>query len=203
MFSGIIETIGRIIQIGCEQGCKQFTITPALAFDDIKIGDSISVNGVCLTVTHLTSLSFSVTLVPETLRLTNLDGLNVNDCVNLERSLKQNDRIGGHFVQGHVDGTGHILELDYDQSHALIAKISLPKHLSYYVINKGFITLDGMSITIIHSTPEWFTVTFIPHTQAVTITNQYKKGTCINIEVDMTAKYIEKMIGAYKHASAN
>ncbi len=203
MFSGIVETVGRIIQITFDQGCKHVTITPALPFDDIKIGDSISINGVCLTVTHLSENNFDVTIVPETLRLTNLDHLTIHDCVNLERSLKLGDRIGGHYVQGHVDGMGQILELDEDHGAALLVKISFPSPLSPYVINKGFITLDGMSITVIHATAEWFTVTFIPHTQAVTITNQYKKGSWINIEVDMMAKYVERMIGGYKHAISN
>jgi riboflavin synthase len=203
MFSGIIETVGRIMKIACDQGCKHVTITPALPFDDLKIGDSISINGVCLTVTHFSENTFDVTIVPETLRLTNLDHLTINDCVNLERSLKLGDRIGGHYVQGHVDGMGEILELDDDHGAALLVKISLPQPLSPYVIKKGFIALDGMSITVIHATPEWFTVTFIPHTQAVTITNQYKKGACINIEIDMMGKHIHKMIGAYTHAISN
>src|SRR5580704_17146317 len=99
MFSGIVETVGRIIQMNVEQGCKHFTITPALPFDDVKIGDSIAINGVCLTVTHCSTTYFNVTIVPETLRLTNLDRLEINDCVNLERSLKPSDRIGGHYVQ--------------------------------------------------------------------------------------------------------
>jgi len=200
MFTGIVETVGRIIQIELDQGCKHFTITPMLPFDDLKIGDSIAINGICLTVTHIAPTTFNVTAVPETLRLTNLIHLNINDSVNLERSLRQGDRIGGHYIQGHVDGIGQIIDLEYDHSAAWLVKINLPAHLAKYVVNKGYIALDGMSITVIHSTAEWFTVTFIPHTQAVTITNKYKKGSWINIEVDMMGKYIEKLIGAYTHA---
>jgi riboflavin synthase len=194
MFTGIVETVGSIMHIEREEGCKHFTIKPVLSFDDLKIGDSIAINGICLTVTHLTTDTFNVTAVPETLRLTNLTHLHMNHVVNLERSLKLSDRLGGHYVQGHVDGMGQIIDLDHDESAAWLVKISLPVHLAKYVINKGYITLDGMSITVIQSTPEWFTVTFIPHTQAVTITQQYKKGSWINIEVDMMGKYIEKLI---------
>jgi riboflavin synthase len=108
--------------------------------------------------------------------------------------------MGGHSVQGHVDGLGEILEINRDNSDALLVKISLPEKLAKYVVNKGYITLDGMSITVIESTPHWFTVTFIPHTQDVTITKEYKVGSKINLEVDIIGKYIEKIVGAYTHA---
>lgn len=204
MFSGIVEIIGYITAIAIQNGCKHLTITPAIPFDDLMIGESISVNGICLTVTEFTATSFNVTMVPETLRLTNLDFLKVNDMVNLERSLKVGARIGGHYVQGHVDGIGEILEINTDSnSAAILVKISLPEKLANYVVNKGYITLDGMSITVIESTPHWFTVTFIPHTQAVTITNQYAIGSKINIEADIFGKYVEKMAGGYIHANTN
>lgn len=201
MFSGIVETIGIIIDLQRVDGCKNFTILPQQIFDDIAIGDSIAINGVCLTVTELTNESFNVTVVPETLRLTNLNHLVIGDKVNAERSLKVNSRLSGHLVQGHVDAMGEILEIENDHSSALLVKISLPKKLSHYVISKGYIGLDGMSITVINATPTWFSVTFIPHTQAVTIINQYHKGSLINIEVDMVGKYIEKILGAYTHAT--
>ena len=203
MFSGIVEAIGFITAMAMQDGCKNLTITPAIPFDDLMIGESISVNGICLTVTHFTATDFSVTMVPETLRLTNLDFLKLNDIVNLERSLKVGARIGGHYVQGHVDGIGEIMEITHDNSAALLVKISLPEKLANYVVNKGYITLDGMSITIIESTPHWFTVTFIPHTKAVTITNQYAIGSKINIEADIFGKYVEKMAGGYIHANTN
>lgn len=204
MFSGIVECIGTISDVLDADGCKHFTITPALPFDDIAIGDSIAVNGVCLTVTQFTASQFNVTAVPETLRLTNLSQLSVSDHVNLERSLKCNSRIGGHFVQGHVDAVGEILELKHDQqSSALIIKISLPLHLQNKVVNKGYITLDGMSITVIHSAEDGFTITLIPHTQSATIAQHYRIGSQINIEVDILGKYVEKMIGAYAHANSH
>ncbi|VVC77035.1 Riboflavin synthase [Aquicella siphonis] len=200
MFSGIVETTGEISRLVTSGGCKDFTISPSLPFNDIVIGESIAVNGVCLTVTGFTSSGFNVTAVPETLRLTNLDQLISGSAVNLERSLKLNSRLGGHVVQGHVDGTGQIMELAHDDSDALMVKISLPDILAKYIVNKGYITLDGMSITVIQAANTWFTVTLIPHTREVTIAHQYTVGSKINIEVDILGKYVEKMLGAYKHA---
>ena len=127
----------------------------------------------------------------------------MNDMVNLERSLTLSSRIGGHYVQGHVEGVGEILEITPDNSEALLVKISIPPKLAKYVIPKGYITLDGMSITVINTTPEWFTVTLIPHTQALTIVKHYKVGDLINIEVDILGKYVEKILGAYTHANSN
>lgn len=203
MFSGIVEGIGRIIALSIDHGCKHFTISPEIIFDDLKVGDSIAVNGVCLTVTSFTKDSFSVTAVPETLRLTNLDKLSLHSTVNLERSLQMGTRIGGHYVQGHVDGVGQILEIQPDNSRAWLVKISIPSHLAKYLVNKGYVGIDGMSITVIQATPEWFTVTFIPHTQEVTIVNQYQVGTLVNIETDMMGKQIEKLLGAYTHANTH
>ena len=201
MFNGIVETTGKISDLTINEGCKHFTIYPQITFEDLVIGESMAVNGVCLTITDFTHQSFNVTAVPETLRLTNLDQLIVGSAVNLERSLKLNSRMGGHYVQGHVDGLGQILEMNHDQnSEAWLVKISLPPSLAKYVVAKGYIGLDGMSITVIDAMPEWFTVTFIPHTQQVTIVNQYQKDQFINIEVDMMGKYIEKLLGAYTHA---
>lgn len=197
MFGGLVETTGEITHIEASQGSKTFTITPATPFNDIALGDSIAVNGVCLTVTQFSSDSFVVTAVPETLRLTNLDELNVHQTVNLERSLKADARVGGHYVQGHVDTTGHVIELTHDNhSNALIVKIGIEQQWSKYMVNKGYITLDGMSITIIESAPTWFTITLIPHTLAVTIAKNYRIGSRINIEVDILGKYVEKLIGA-------
>jgi riboflavin synthase len=197
MFGGLVETTGEITQIDTVDGCKTFTIASALPFTDVVIGDSIAVNGVCLTVTTISSQTFQVTAVPETLRLTNLNDLTVKQAVNLERSLKADARIGGHNVQGHVDTTGQVIALSHDsKSNALIVKIEIDPTWSKYMVNKGYITLDGMSITIIESTPTWFTITLIPHTQAVTIAKNYHIGSRINIEVDILGKYIEKLIGA-------
>jgi riboflavin synthase len=200
MFAGIVETIGRILRIEKQNGCFQLTIMPLITFDDLTIGDSVSVNGVCLTVTTFSKENFTAIVVPETLRLTNLGHLTVNDPVNLERALRASDRIGGHYLQGHVEGIGNIIELSPDGIDAMLVKISLSPLLAKYIIHKGYIAIDGMSITVIEAASTWFTVTFIPHTQAVTITRHYKIGSLVNIETDMMGKYIEKMLGGYKHA---
>jgi riboflavin synthase len=193
MFSGITETMGSIKEIIAEAGCQHFIIQPMLRFDDLRTGDSIAVNGVCLTVTRFDTDTFNVTAVPETLRLTNLKHLEIGDHVNLERSVTMSTRIGGHYVQGHVDGTGHILDISHDNGAALLVKIGVPATLARYIVPKGYIGIDGMSITVITATSEWFTVTFIPHTQQVTTVQNYNIGDEVNIEVDIMAKYIEKL----------
>lgn len=198
MFSGIVEATGVITFIETIYDCLHVRILPQINFSDLQIGDSVAVNGVCLTVTTLIDNEFTATIVPETLRLTNLKKLSLNEKVNLERSAKLDTRIGGHNVQGHVDGEGEIIDLQSDGESALIAKIQVPDTINKYIVKKGYVTIDGMSITVMDVAPEWFTATFIPHTQEVTVTNQYRKGTCVNIEVDILGKYIEKLLGAQK-----
>jgi riboflavin synthase len=195
MFSGIVETIGIILEITMMSDCTHFVISPHIPFNDLVIGDSVAVNGVCLTVTGLSDRTFSATAVPETLRVTNLGRLTKNSIVNLERSLKFNARMGGHYVQGHVDCEAEILDLSTDGSSAWLATISLPLSLARYVVNKGYITIDGMSITVIDARADAFTVTFIPHTQQVTLVNQYRIGSKVNLEIDIIGKYVEKLLG--------
>lgn len=196
MFTGIVETIGIIKHIFIQDDCVDLLIEPQLAFSDLTLGESIAVNGVCLTVTDFSKEAFHVTAVPQTLRVTNLGLLQIGHRVNLERSLTLNSRVGGHLVQGHVDTLGEIIDIQSDGDAALIVKINIPKGFAKYIVNKGYITLDGMSITVIQANDHDFTVTFIPHTQNVTIIRQYQVGTKINIEVDMLGKYIEKLMGA-------
>ena len=194
MFTGIVETVGTITALDYQGDCLHLTISPELPFTDLKIGDSVAVNGVCLTVTHFSPDAFHVTVVPETLRLTNLSRLSQHSPVNLERSMQANARIGGHYVQGHVDGMGEIIAITPDGEQALLVKISITPALERYVVNKGYIGLDGMSLTVIETTPTWFTVTLIPHTQDVTLVKHYQIGTQLNIEVDMLGKYVEKLL---------
>ncbi len=196
MFTGIVETIGIIQYANSIDDCVKIRIIPHNPFDDLQLGDSVAVNGVCLTVTDFTPQTFDVTVVPETLRLTNLGQLQPNNKVNLERSMAANARIGGHYVQGHIDSMGEIIDIKSDGKSALLIKISHDPALAKYIIKKGYIGLDGMSITVVETTPSWFTVTLIPHTQEVTIVNQYQIGTRINIEVDMLGKYIEKLLSS-------
>lgn len=203
MFSGIVETIGYVRKFEITADLIHMSISPEIQFDDLSLGDSVSVNGVCLTVTRFNENTFDVTVVPETMRLSNLSHLSLDSIINLERSIKMTTRIGGHFMQGHVDGMGEIIELKKEGKEALIAKIAVPSSLSKYIVNKGYVSLDGMSITVIEAAMDWFTVTFIPHTQAVTIVNQYKVGSLINIEVDIMGKYIEKLMGEKIHAAVS
>lgn len=197
MFNGIVETIGIVADIQTKNDCSHFIISPNKFFDDLKIDDSISVNGVCLTITQIKNNKLEVTAVPETLRLTNLKFLSTGSQVNLERAMHLNTRISGHYMQGHVDGMGEILDIT-PEGDALLVKISLPSALNKYIVNKGYITLDGMSITVIQAEKDYFTVTFIPHTQNITIVNQYSIGKKVNIEVDILGKYVEKILGAWQ-----
>lgn len=203
MFSGIVEAIGTVLCIETLGDCIHLNISPNKIFDDLKLGDSVSINGVCLTITQIFQDAFAVTIVPETLRVTNLGGLKVSSLVNLERSISLSSRIGGHYVQGHVDGVAEIIELEKDGEEALLLKIRHSPHLAKYIVNKGYIALDGMSITVIKSSLEVFTVTLIPHTQQVTIVKDYCVGTKVNIEVDILSKYLEKLIGGQNHAFIN
>lgn len=197
MFNGIVETIGTVEDVQVENDCKHFILSSVKFFDDLKVDDSICVNGVCLTITQIENNKIHVTAVPETLRLTNLDFLIKGSQVNLERAMHVNSRISGHSMQGHVDGMGEILDIQ-NEGDALLVKISIPSQLTQYIVNKGYITLDGMSITVIRAEKSWFTVTFIPHTQKITLVQSYSVGTQINIEVDILAKYVERIVGAYQ-----
>ncbi len=194
MFSGIVECIGQILNVIEIDGCKQLTIAPAIAFTDLNIGDSVAINGVCLTITQFDEKSFQVQIVPETLRLTNLGHLEVGHLVNLERSITLQTRIGGHHVQGHVDGVGIITDIKNDNGSALLVTISVPENIAHFIVKKGYVTLDGMSITIVDVGQNWFTVTLIPHTQDVTIVKRYQLQQAVNIEVDILGKYIDKWL---------
>lgn len=200
MFSGIVEAMGRILKLTVISDSKQFVITRPASFIALNVGESIAVNGVCLTVTEFDDVSFTVTAVPETLSRTNLQVLELSNEVNLERAMRLDSRLGGHFVQGHVDAVGKVLELVPVDDLAYLLKIAVPEQLTRYIVPKGFITLDGMSLTVIDVTDDWFTVTLIPHTLAVTISQHYQVNQLINLEVDMISKYIEKIVGVYLHA---
>jgi riboflavin synthase len=203
MFSGIVESIGTIMHLENTGACLKISIKPQVHLDDSKIGDSLSVNGVCLTITECLGTEIKAIVVPETLRLTNLGKLSVGSLVNLERSIKNGGRNSGHYVQGHVDGMGEIIEIRPDGPKALLLKCTVPSHLSKYLVNKGYIAFDGMSLTIIEAKNDYFTLTLIPHTQQVTIAKQYKIGDFVNLEVDILGKYVEKIMGYKQHANVH
>jgi riboflavin synthase len=187
MFTGIVEEIG--IVRGVIPG--RFTIEADKVLEDINPGDSLAVNGTCLTVTSISRGNFSVEVMPETIRRTNLGGLHYGNVVNLERAILAEGRFGGHFVQGHVDDVGKILSLQSEEG-AIIARISAPAHLMPYIVNKGFIAVDGVSLTVIGYDDFSFSVSLVTYTREHTTLGKSKPGDMVNLEVDIIAKYVER-----------
>ena len=190
MFTGIVEEVGVVRSSG--QG--RLAVAARKVMPTLEIGGSISVNGACLTVTTLGTDEFTVDVVPETLRRTNLGGLQSGDPVNLERPLRADGRMDGHIVQGHVDGTGRIREISRD-GEALMVWMDTPERLARYVVDKGFIAVDGVSLTVVHCDEAGFSVTVIPHTREHTIFGSRSVGDAVNIEIDILAKYVERLTG--------
>ncbi len=196
MYSGLVETIGTVKKITHNKGSSEFIITAPAVLSDCKLGDSLGVNGTCLTVEKFDEKDFQVTAVPETLRKTNLIYLSEGAPVNVERCLQASARVGGHFIQGHVDAPIEVLAIN-TEGDAWNVKFSLPNDLKKYVVKKGFVGLDGMSITVVDVAEDWFSVTLIPHTRKVTIASHYQIGSKINLEIDMMAKYVENLVAHY------
>ena len=189
MFTGIVEEIGTINSLVN----NVLTIQAEKVLADIKLGDSISVNGACLTVIDFTESKFSVDLAPETLRRTAFGNLNPDDTVNLERALAANDRFGGHMVQGHVDATGRVISIR-NEGDSSIFRISNPKRLKPYLVEKGFIAVDGISLTIVKVFTSSFTLSVIPYTRINTNLRDQRIGGKVNLEVDILAKYVENLM---------
>ena len=189
MFTGIVEEVGTVRAAG--QG--RLAIAARIVMPTLEIGGSINVNGTCLTVTTLESGEFAVDVVPETLRRTNLGLLRPGDPINLERPLRADGRLDGHIVQGHVDGTGTVGEISSD-GEALMVRIDVPEQLARYVVEKGFIAVDGVSLTVVHCDEAGFSVTVIPHTRDHTIFGSRNVGDAVNIEIDILAKYVERLM---------
>ena len=188
MFTGIVEEVGLVEAAGG----GGLSVGASLVLDDLALGDSIAVSGVCLTVTRLSDSGFSVDVVPETLRRTTLGSLGVGDPVNLERSLAANGRFGGHVVQGHVDGTASI-ESVVPEGEASLVRFAAPPALMRYVVEKGFVAVDGISLTVVDCDERSFRVTLIPYTWENTAMRARREGDRVNIEVDIMAKYVEKL----------
>ena len=193
MFSGIIEEVGSIQAIERRPGGTTLTIQAQEVLDDAQIGDSIAVNGACLTVVRHDASSFDVEMAPETLRKTSLAHHEAGHAVNLERCLRADGRIGGHFVQGHVDSTAQIVAMQPD-GEGVIATFRAPSDLMPYIVPKGYVAIDGLSLTVVDTGPDWFTISFIVHTRAVTIVRHYAPGWRVNLEVDILGKYVEKLL---------
>jgi riboflavin synthase len=189
MFTGIIEELGTVEAVR-EDG---LSVRAAKVLEDARVGDSICINGVCLTVTSIGDGVFSVDTVPETRRRTNLGDLTPGDPVNLERALRPNDRMGGHFVQGHVEGTGTVESVTQD-GPALMIRFSAPAELLRYIVAKGFIAIDGTSLTVVDRDARGFSVTIIPLTQEWTTLGRRRSGDRVNLETDILAKYVEQLV---------
>ena len=188
MFTGIVEELGAVK--AADDG--SLVIRASEVVSDVKVGDSIAVNGACLTVTTHDESSFSVDVVPETLRRTNLGELDAGSPVNLERSMPAYGRFGGHIVQGHVDATATIRSIESD-GDALMVVFDAPTSIMRYVVEKGFIAVDGASLTIVNCDNFSFSVTIIPHTRENTVFKSKGVGDSVNLEVDIMAKYIERL----------
>ena len=187
MFTGIIEEIGSVK----ETGQTSLAISATKIVGDVALGDSISVNGACLTVIDIGRSSFSVEIMPETRRLTNIGNLRVGEKVNLERALPAQGRIGGHFVQGHVDDTGKVVSLVHEAG-AIIASIACSEEVSRYLVKKCFVAINGVSLTVINCDQAQFSVSLVTYTRNNTNMGLLKQGQMVNLEVDIMAKYIEK-----------
>ena len=190
MFTGIVEELGRIRAVG--KG--QLTVAAQKALDGTEPGDSIAVNGACLTVIAVGDGAFSVEVMPETLRRTNLANLHLGETVNLERALAVGGRLGGHFVQGHVDGTGRILSMT-PEGESVLMKISASSEVMHYLVEKGFIAVDGVSLTIIERDATSFSVSLVTFTRQNTTLGGKRLGDPVNLEVDIIAKYVERLAG--------
>lgn len=199
MFTGIIEEIGIVERLSQAEGGWSLTVQAVIVLEGTALGHSIAVNGACLTVTALTDGSFTVGLSPETLRRTNLGEVQPGDGVNLERSLAVNGRIGGHFVQGHVDGTG-VIRSFRPEGDSLWMTVAAEPALLRYIVPKGYIAVDGTSLTVVDVLPDAFTFMLVAYTQQHITLPRKPVGSRVNLEVDVLAKYVEKFFGEAPYA---
>lgn len=194
MFTGIIEEKGKIERVLSSGNSGEICIRAKKVLENTKLGDSIAVNGVCLTVTSMTDNCFTADVMPETLRRTNLGSLNKNAEVNLERAMAADGRFGGHIVSGHIDGTGEVLSLTREEN-AVWVKIKPEGNMLRGMVKKGSITIDGISLTIARLDEEDFQVSIIPHTGSETTLLDKKVGDFVNLETDIVGKYVERLMG--------
>lgn len=189
MFTGIVEEVGVVAKIS-DIG---MTVRATKVTEDLKLGDSIAVNGACLTAVSFDRTEFSVDLSPETMRRTSLDQLSVGGPVNLERALLASDRMGGHIMQGHVDGTGRVMSTKRD-GDSTVFRIRVPKRLQRYIVEKGFVAVDGISLTVVKRGASSFTLAVIPYTLENTNLSAVSVGDRVNLEADILAKYVESLL---------
>jgi riboflavin synthase len=196
MFTGIVEELGEVLAVDrLDDDAARLTVRGPLVVSDASHGGSIAVDGVCLTVVTRDDATFTADVMAETLRRTSLGSLRPGSRVNLERPVTLADRLGGHLVQGHVDGTGQVLART-PAEHWELVRVSLPAGLARYVVEKGSVTVDGVSLTVVEVGDDWFTVSLIPATLELTTLGRKQPGDPVNLEVDVVAKYVEKLMGA-------
>jgi len=193
MFTGIVEERGTVASVEPLTNAERIAIRGSVVLADVRPGDSIAVNGVCLTVVDIGPDTFTADVMQETLHRSSLGSAGVGSEVNLERAARLDSRLGGHLVQGHVDGTGEVLVIEPDP-HWTLMRISLPAGLGRYVVEKGSITVDGVSLTVVGVDDDGFSVSLIPTTLAETTLGSRRVGDTVNLEVDAIAKYVERLM---------
>ena len=193
MFTGLIEEMGKIQSVIKSAKSAQITLRASKVLEDVKLGDSISTNGVCLTVTEYGTGFFTVDVMAETMRKSNLKNLTPGELVNLERALRLGDRLGGHMVSGHIDGVGSITSFE-NEDNAVWIGIKASEELLKYIVEKGSIAIDGVSLTVAYVDNNMFKVSIIPHTKTATTLLHKKVGDEVNLECDIVGKYIEKLV---------
>lgn len=196
MFTGIIEELGTVASFHVDAEFAVLTVQSNGVLGDVALGDSISVNGCCLTVTAFTAEQFTVELMAATLRTTALGELAVGERVNLERAMQLHHRLGGHLVQGHVDGIGTIIGIDDDVPGTVFLTVSYPPQLARYIVTKGSLTVNGVSLTVVSCDGTNATIGLIPHTLNATTFHAAQVGDSVNLEVDVIAKYVEQLLQA-------
>jgi riboflavin synthase len=192
VFTGIIEEIGMVERVD-HSGRAPLVIRCGTVLDGTRIGDSIAVNGVCLTVAELSEVAFRADVQPVTLRRSNLGDLRAGDRVNLERSLAVGQRMGGHYVQGHVDGIGRVVNTVGD-GPSVVVRVAVPEALLRYVVERGFVTVDGASLTVMRVHSDGFDVSLVYHTQQTITLPSKRPGSAVNIEADVIGKYVERLL---------
>lgn len=202
MFTGLVEELGKVQAIAKSAKSVRLTIAGRKVLEDVKLGDSIAVNGTCLTVVDYSHTWLTADVMPETVERTALSGLKIGDTVNLERTLRVGDRLGGHIVSGHIDGVGTILTKQTNDI-AVVVRIEAGPEVMKYIVRKGSIAIDGISLTVVDYGPNWFTVSLIPHTAAMTTLGIKNSGDPVNLETDMIGKYVEKLLRLDSPQSSN
>jgi riboflavin synthase len=193
MFTGIVEELAAVKSLSVRGESAKLAITAEKVLKDVRLGDSIAVNGVCLTVVSFSTREFVVDVMPETLRKTNLINLRPGDAVNLERAMALGGRLGGHLVSGHIDGTGKIIERR-TEGNAVVFRFNTSAGVLRFVVSKGSIAIDGISLTVADMGLDWFSVSIIPHTASLTTLGSKGVGDMVNLENDMIGKYVDRLL---------